>query len=816
MASNETIDGIAVELGASTSDFDKAMDRAVIEIQKLGASADESLPALTSGFKEIGAGAQVAGHQANAFTSVVDELRDHVRQSSGEMRTWNRAMMELTHPMGEIAQLGRSLQEAFQGISEGNFGEAFSGITMAVKELAVAVPAVINGLKILPDILSALAPLGAALGAIGAVVAGVGAIVYEGYESWKAYKESIQQAGDAVESLNKAILVPAENQLSSTNQTVAKLTEQLQYFGMSANEISLAKANAEYEKATNTFFGMTAALEQQVALVQSLNGEDEATVIIEQGRMDVMQRQNELAREQMEASSRQIALVQQLQAAEAKAAAAREAALAREQAAREEARYVQEMSQWGNNESLKMDVQTPQSQMADLASGFSHAIEEMNNRATEHTEHLSAAMDTTARQAAMDYTASLGDTMNDFDYVFMSGGKLMGGRFPKSIETFSDLMDAAWEATYNAAADTFGAQVVSDVLDFAGKIGHAMALSSSAIGDALSPIGDALLSIGRGLADAIGSSTYDAAYQNDPKKTAAQNAQGAKSLKAQQDFQRQEQAGTAVVKDLVTGNWIQALTDLLSRSKVFGNIVAFCAQTFGKLLTQVEPLMTALEPLIVLVAEIGAAIADALLPILTDVLVPVFHALFTALKAVAEACLYVVKGLADAWNWIIDAVDDALGWMGVDLSSLKISTSGLNDALNTLKNTTIDSTEAQAEAAGQAAANSDATDTADDGLDTLGSTADSVSDSLTNVPAGYKVDLARFNATAPSSTFASNSQATTTNNTSIGQVTVVASADPKKTWADIKRVIQRENTVRTGSPILATAPAFNTVRPFQR
>jgi hypothetical protein len=184
-------------------------------------------------------------------------------------------------------------------------------------------------------------------------------------------------------------------------------------------------------------------------------------------------------------------------------------------------------------------------------------------------------------------------------------------------------------------------------------------------------------------------------------------------------------------------------------------------------------------------------------------------AFFYIVKYVTLGIAYVVKGLGAAWNgivgaiaWVFDRIDDVLGWFGIDtnlggaLRKLQINMDGLDRAITNLNSMTLK----------QASASYEAADAAEKTADAM--------EQLTNVPQGYKIELARYNAAVgdqrgwdPNAPRVGDiiPHGPITPNTTIGSVTIV-SDDPEQIWRDLVHVIARDSVVRTGSTVVHGAP----------
>lgn len=205
--------------------------------------------------------------------------------------------------------------------------------------------------------------------------------------------------------------------------------------------------------------------------------------------------------------------------------------------------------------------------------------------------------------------------------------------------------------------------------------------------------------------------------------------------------------------------------DLLTQSEQFVGIIddldAFIQRVADTLGIVLGPALVALEPLLGWVAG------------LLQTLAPIFQLVGNAIGGIIDMVNFLVEAIAAVWNGIIDAINWALGWLGVDLSSMKWVMADLRDA-----------TEDQTVAAEKAA---------------------KANDQLTNVPSGYKVALARFEAMTAQTGAGTASPPSVTNNITINAGDL--SADEVLTAAEERILRARGHRLWGGS-------RFGTVRDY--
>ncbi|QSQ10755.1 phage tail protein [Myxococcus landrumensis] len=301
----------------------------------------------------------------------------------------------------------------------------------------------------------------------------------------------------------------------------------------------------------------------------------------------------------------------------------------------------------------------------------------------------------------------------------------------------------------------------------------------------------------------------------------------------------------------VWGGLIAVVAELLSQSTTFGtllqmvtNFIQYVADVLGRVLAPVLPLLAsvfnmvtpildALVPVLEMFArpvqaitpifELLGTLFEGLAPVITvfgQILValmqpltvlsgPIMKGLFAVVRVVAMGILYVVKGIGTVWNAIIGfiagvfktlskipLVGGAFKKMAQGLDSMKVPMDAVDSALETLKDTSYDTAAANAAAGVAAWENAAATNRA--------------TEALLNVPTGFKVALARFNAMEPipgsSSSPLGSSPLTPSpavpvsgGNVSVGQIIVQGVDDPEETARNVYLEIKREAHRRRGN-----------------
>lgn len=240
----------------------------------------------------------------------------------------------------------------------------------------------------------------------------------------------------------------------------------------------------------------------------------------------------------------------------------------------------------------------------------------------------------------------------------------------------------------------------------------------------------------------------------------------------------------------------------------------------GAIVANVVPLLTAvLEPLLPVFVILGALLM-ALSPIVNIVvevlrvqLIPVFwlleqvmRSLFGALQTVAVIILGVVVGVVNLWNGVVSAVQSVLMWIsGFEIAGQK-PFAFLADWATSLEAAKGPAAQYQKQLNDTMAMTYESAMTTAKSFNDAAGAADQLAAGMTNAASGFKVDLARFNATStgPGSPadFGSSSSALAGDT----YVTIVSN-DPEQIWDRMESVRRSRNFQRGRGP-LGGLPAF--------
>ncbi|MCP3105590.1 phage tail protein, partial [Myxococcus sp. K15C18031901] len=274
-------------------------------------------------------------------------------------------------------------------------------------------------------------------------------------------------------------------------------------------------------------------------------------------------------------------------------------------------------------------------------------------------------------------------------------------------------------------------------------------------------------------------------------------------------------------------NFIQYVADVIGRvlapvlpilASVFNMIaplldaVGKALEGFSKPLAAIAPIFEVLGMLLKGIAPLIQVIGQILMALFQPLMLlagPILKGLFTVIRFVAMGILYVVKGIGTVWNAIIGFVAGVFRTLGKipliggafkkvaqGLDSMKIPMEQIDGALDDLKNTSYDAAAANSAASVAAWENAAATNKA--------------TEALTNVPSGFKVALARFNAQDPISGAASSAVGVSPitsspvvpvsgGNVTVGQIVIQGVEDSAEAARQLYAEIKREAHRRRGN-----------------
>jgi hypothetical protein len=384
------------------------------------------------------------------LSAVTENFKTEMRDSARELRTWDKGINEVSGSMVDFTRISGSIGEIFEGVRKGNYGEMFIGIGGSVKELAMGVPAMAAGFRTAIGMMEGIAPLAIQIAGAALPIAALAAAVYMGVEAWKSYKEAQQAVVNMGKSLDETLKPVAEN-LESTRKRVRDLTDELAVLGDSPASQKIIKANAEYARASQAYFGNMNLYDEQLGRVAEAEGEN---LSLELNSLKFLEDKIKLEREQMAASRDEVDVLEKMAKAQRNL-----------EAAQKWREHVKTFGDWAGVGQVPMRVETNQGIDTSVHNEVQRALAELNTGATDRINASLKRIDEAAREAAEDYVSSLGHAQTAFD----------------------DVLDGA----YNLAASTFGPQLVSDVVDFTSKIGDAMSGAIAGVaGDMASAMGD--------------------------------------------------------------------------------------------------------------------------------------------------------------------------------------------------------------------------------------------------------------------------------------------------------------------------------------
>lgn len=240
----------------------------------------------------------------------------------------------------------------------------------------------------------------------------------------------------------------------------------------------------------------------------------------------------------------------------------------------------------------------------------------------------------------------------------------------------------------------------------------------------------------------------------------------------------------------------------------------------GAIVSNVVPLLTSvLEPLLPVFVVLGtllmalSPVIGVLVKIIELTLMPVMgilggvmRALFGAIKVVAYIILGYVVLYGELWNGIISAVQTVLSFLAsieiaggkpfaflgewaASLEASKAATDTYRQQMDDVGNLTWDAAMTTAQSFGNAAA-----------------AADQLASGMTNAASGFKVDLARYNATNVGATPGAPMEATGVGYYGDTFVTIVSN-DPEAIWGKMEDIRRRKSFQAGRGPIGGFSPA---------
>ena len=280
------------------------------------------------------------------------------------------------------------------------------------------------------------------------------------------------------------------------------------------------------------------------------------------------------------------------------------------------------------------------------------------------------------------------------------------------------------------------------------------------------------------------------------------------------------QAGAQGMQAGPMGAVVAVVVELLSKTQGFRRIVEVLNRVLASVVSSIEPLMSVAAVLVEAVEPIIGVLLQ--LAFLFSGLLPAAELLKPAVEAVSRIIGSIAEGLKDAFNWMVEKIADIADMIGLGgkvrdwkikdkdkekdtqaSDAFEQSTEdfgiGLIDTMRTL-NVNIGAAErntAKLSEGGKDAAGS-VYDLSDSFLG-LGRTVDKVSESLTNMPSGFRVAIARYEASA----------AVMPHGAAGGGITVgtmIVQASTPALAAEIRRGMEQQNLVDTGSSSISTSP----------
>lgn len=371
-----------------------------------------------------------------------------------------------------------------------------------------------------------------------------------------------------------------------------------------------------------------------------------------------------------------------------------------------------------------------------------------------------------------------------------------------------------------AAAPSFGFVRGPSTLDMLRRAGEAVA-------GALSFVGSQLLAVGLSLVQKMG-------RLGNVANSAIQGAQaggwvGAVLAVVAELYSMSSSFDTLVnIAEGLIGTVLSALAPMFDMlTKALGPILGGAGLVLASALQAIAPLfdivgqaLTFVAPFLALVAALLGGLAP-IIKIFADILTgllnalqPVIEVLFTIARMLLLGIVGIAKQVLDIWNALVGAVASivdtavsvitfgAVQGAGNFIRAMQVGTGGMADAIKALENMSWDSATALAV---NAAANYEAAGAAM----RLNDAAQEVAESFQNMPSGYRVALARYNATeavagaqVPGFGGGGSSLATIGGSafTVMGDVVIQTSGDGEETLEALKEELKKERVRNRGNP----------------
>jgi hypothetical protein len=657
------------------------------------------------------------------LSAVTQNFKTEMRESAKELGTWGKGVNEVSRSFSDFSSISGSIGEIFEGVHKKDFAGVFRGIGSSVKELAMGVPGMAAGFRTAIGMMEGIAPLAIQIAGAALPIAALAAAVYMGVSAWRSYKEAQQSVLDMGKEFH-AMLEPVAAQLESTRKRVRELTEELATLGDSPASQKLMKANAEYARASQAYFGNMNLYNDTLMRVATAEGQN---LSMELQSLKFLDDKINLQREQMKASREEIDVLERMATAQRNL-----------EAAQKWRENVKTFGDWGFTGATPMRVETGPGIDTSVHNEVQRALADINTAAMDATRASLKRIDKGARDAAEEYVASLSDGQDAFE--------------------------GAIGDAYNLAASTFGPQLVSDVVDFASKIGGALGNGADALRHAAGNMLGAMGNMGNLIRNTM---------------------QGAAN-------------GGGII-----GGIIGFVGTVAMSSKAFKKQTAYFETVFTTIVNAFEPLFSAAGPLIEVVGSIASIFSVSLAPVLR-MLGTVTKWIGQVIAAVAYGIAWTVKLSAQIWNKTVEAIQSILNALGEipflgffsewadKMDAWKVSIDGIDAAMDQMKDAMEGNTEA---------------------IDKAAKAADEAAEALSNIPQGYKVALTRFNAigVANNPSIAQGAGgAYSSNSVTIHNLNVTTN-DASKLLDGIQKEAARRNLVRTGTRLASMGTPYSTV-----
>lgn len=392
-----------------------------------------------------------------------------------------------------------------------------------------------------------------------------------------------------------------------------------------------------------------------------------------------------------------------------------------------------------------------------------------------------------------------------------------------SLEQLMALGNPAKNApTISSGSATATGRAAPSLLEKLGAVAQRLGDDFARVGEQLRPLGEGLAMFAQGLTSKLGDlggviqSVVNGASQGGAAGAIA--AAAVELLSRTQAFQALLQTASGALATLVQAFEPIAASLVPPLERILAAVTDALVPVIGALAPVFEMLGNVLDsitPFIVMVGVVLQGLAPViqvfgmLLKMLFDALGPIIKVLFEVARVVLLVILGFIKVVLDIWNGIIEALASIVETVvniftfgaggkaaGDWVRGAKGDSAGVGAAMKALEDMSWDNASAQAEASAATKRNAAAQVEA-------AKAAGQVSEALMNVPSGYKIAFARFNADMGlhfEAAAAGGAGAGGGDWTFTGDIYIDTTGDGEETFEEMRKAAKKEAAQRRGNP----------------